>query len=62
DEAIFLGDRVVVMANNPGRIKKIIPVDLPRPRDRTSIAFSLLRKMVYQEFFDHDTIPDDYTI
>ena len=32
DEAIFLGDEVVVMAKNPGRIVEIIPVDLPRPR------------------------------
>jgi NitT/TauT family transport system ATP-binding protein len=32
DEAIFLADRIVVMARNPGRIIEIITVDLPRPR------------------------------
>jgi NitT/TauT family transport system ATP-binding protein len=32
DEAIFLADRIVVMAKNPGRITEIINVDLPRPR------------------------------
>jgi NitT/TauT family transport system ATP-binding protein len=32
DEAILLGDEVVAMTARPGRIKEVIPVDLPRPR------------------------------
>jgi NitT/TauT family transport system ATP-binding protein len=33
DEAILLGDRLIVMSNRPGRILLDIRIDLPRPRD-----------------------------
>lgn len=50
EEAVYLGDRVVVMEPRPGRIKRVIDVDLPRPRDRNSYQFSALRDQVYKEF------------
>jgi sulfonate transport system ATP-binding protein len=62
DEALYLGDRIVVMSNKPGRIKNIIPVDLPRPRNRTSADFAILRKKVYGEFFEDEDIPADFNI
>jgi ABC-type nitrate/sulfonate/bicarbonate transport system ATPase subunit len=38
DEAILLSDRIVVMGNPPGpSVVDVIPVDLPRPRDRVSV-------------------------
>ncbi len=33
DEAIVLGDRVVLMTARPGRVREILPVEIPRPRE-----------------------------
>ncbi len=37
-EAIQLSDRVVVMTYRPGRVKRIVKIDLPRPRPPRSLA------------------------
>jgi ABC-type nitrate/sulfonate/bicarbonate transport system ATPase subunit len=43
DEAIYMSDRIVIMTQRPGKIEQIIPVDLDRPRDRSSEDFLRLR-------------------
>ncbi|MGH6884663.1 MAG: ABC transporter ATP-binding protein [Geminicoccales bacterium] len=43
DEAIFMANRVAVMSARPGRIKTIVPIELPHPRHytmRTTPEFS----------------------
>lgn len=43
EEAVFLGDRVVVLSAKPSRIVADLPVGLPRPRDPLSPEFTQLR-------------------
>jgi ABC-type nitrate/sulfonate/bicarbonate transport system ATPase subunit len=50
EEAVYLGDRVVVMQPRPGRIKRAVDVPLMRPRDRGSYAFTQIKEDVLAEF------------
>jgi ABC-type nitrate/sulfonate/bicarbonate transport system ATPase subunit len=43
DEAIYMSNRIVLMTPRPGRIERIITVDLARPRQRNSPEFLNLR-------------------
>ena len=49
EEAIYFADRVVVMSENPGRIRSIIPIELPRPRDIEEERFTALRRQILGE-------------
>lgn len=43
DEAIYMSDRIVLMSPRPGRVERIIEIDLERPRQRNDAAFLRLR-------------------
>ncbi len=45
-EAVYLGNRIVIFVPNPGRIREIVRVDLPRPRDDLSPEFIKLQRHV----------------
>ena len=53
DEAIILGDRVALMTRRPGRIKAVLDVGIPRPRDPEAVRrmprFLELRKYIWHE-------------
>ena len=50
DEALFLGDRIILMEGKlPGKIKKEYTIDLPRPREHTDMALLQLREKITSE-------------
>jgi NitT/TauT family transport system ATP-binding protein len=51
DEAVYLGDRVVLMSARPGEIKKIFDIDLPRPRKRTSLEVNRIRDEILDDLY-----------
>lgn len=60
DEAIFLSDRIVLLSNRPGEVKKVISVGLNRPRDRSSARFIEIRKEIYTHFFEDSSLSIEY--
>ncbi|VFR31551.1 Alkanesulfonates ABC transporter ATP-binding protein / Sulfonate ABC transporter, ATP-binding subunit SsuB [plant metagenome] len=51
EEALYLGDRVVVLSSRPGRVAETIDVDLPHPRARNDPRLAALRLALYDNYF-----------
>ncbi|WP_321932404.1 ABC transporter ATP-binding protein [Burkholderia cenocepacia] len=57
DEALYLGDRVLVLAPNPGRVDDELHVDVARPRDRRDPSLAAQRARLidaFQRFHDRE--------
>jgi sulfonate transport system ATP-binding protein len=52
EEAIFLGDRVVVMTARPAEIKLVVDINLKRSRDRNDAEFVSMRRNILRTFHD----------
>ncbi|MDX1952979.1 MAG: ABC transporter ATP-binding protein [Verrucomicrobiota bacterium] len=48
EEAVQLSDRVLVMSRRPATVQKIVPVDLPRPRDLDSAGYLERRDTIFK--------------
>ncbi|MDR2165001.1 MAG: ABC transporter ATP-binding protein [Zoogloeaceae bacterium] len=58
DEAVFLGDEIIIMDAHPGRIKHSVRIDLPHPRDRTSRQLQEIREEILVELISTPPEPD----
>ena len=45
-EAVFLGSRIVVFIPQPGRVREIIKIDMPRPRDALAPEFIKIQRNI----------------
>jgi NitT/TauT family transport system ATP-binding protein len=48
DEAAYLGQKVLVLTPHPGRVKEVVEIDLPYPRDRHSDRFQDIARSIDQ--------------
>src|SRR5207248_10554327 len=48
DEAIYMSDRIMILTDRPGRVDRILDVNLPRPRQRNGAEFLGLRGRILE--------------
>lgn len=55
EEAVLLAQRIIIMSARPGRIKEIVPVDIPYPRDqKTKITkeFNEIKNYIWNQVYE----------
>lgn len=60
DEAVYLGDRVIVLTSPPTKIKRVHKIGLKRPRIRTSWEFTRIRKKILEEVVEEVKLQSPY--
>ena len=61
-EAIYLADRIIVLSSSPGRVRRVLTIDSPRPRSRDSGAFARQYDLLYHELYSLSKQPIEYYI
>jgi ABC-type nitrate/sulfonate/bicarbonate transport system ATPase subunit len=59
DEAIFLADRIVIMLPKPGRVGRVLDVEIPRPRAMdclTSPEFVDIKRRIMEMLYSEATL------
>ncbi|MFW9894638.1 MAG: ABC transporter ATP-binding protein [Candidatus Thorarchaeota archaeon] len=49
DEAVYLSDRIIILSSLPANVKRSIPINLQRPRNRTGPQFNQIRKEILDQ-------------
>jgi ABC-type nitrate/sulfonate/bicarbonate transport system ATPase subunit len=49
EESVQLADRVVVLSARPGRVRRIVDIDIPHPRDLSDPRYITLRDVIFGE-------------
>jgi sulfonate transport system ATP-binding protein len=62
EEAIYLGDRVIVLSDRPCVIRRRFAVNIARPRDRSGLDFVALKREIFKEFFGNSGKSIEYFI
>ncbi|MDB2593020.1 nitrate/sulfonate/bicarbonate ABC transporter ATP-binding protein [Gammaproteobacteria bacterium] len=55
EEAALLADRIIIFDHNPGKIKSILPIDLPRPRQEQPKQLQAIIDKIYQKMTQVNT-------